>query len=128
VSGDASVTPNGGTGTAHFVTPEETTKELPKGTLFPMAHTDTILAAAEAGKKVIGVPLFDGTTASGAQDSAATAPPKTRGISGSTHGDRVESTPARNPNPMLPTPIAMVGSVRRLLQERPDRRFVRVTG
>jgi hypothetical protein len=70
VSGDASLAPNGGPGTAHYTTPEETTKELPKGTLFPMAHTAAIIAAAEAGKKVIGVPLFDGTTASGAQDSS----------------------------------------------------------
>jgi hypothetical protein len=34
-----------------------------------MAHTSAILAAAEAGKKFVALPLFDGTDDSGAEDS-----------------------------------------------------------
>ena len=49
--------------------PEDSIKPLPAGTLFPMMHTATIIAAAEAGKKFVAVPLFDGTGPDGAQDS-----------------------------------------------------------
>jgi hypothetical protein len=35
-----------------------------------MAHTSAILAAAEAGKKFVTLPLFDGTDDSGAEDSS----------------------------------------------------------
>ena len=35
-----------------------------------MAHTKAILSAALAGKKFIAIPLFDGTSADGVQDSA----------------------------------------------------------
>ena len=37
---------------------------------------------------------------------AATAAPRTSGSNGSTHGDSVEKTPARNPNRMLPPVMA----------------------
>jgi hypothetical protein len=50
--------------------PEATTKQLPVGTLFPMVHTEAILTAARAGKKFIALPLFDGTSEKGAQDSS----------------------------------------------------------
>lgn len=70
-----------GTGTAHFTLPEDSTKPLPKGTLFPMAHTQALLTAAKDGKKFLALPLFDGTSAAGAQDStvaiAAWTPPAT---------------------------------------------------
>jgi hypothetical protein len=70
VAGDASLTGTGKSGTAHFTSPEDSTKELPAGTLFPMMHTAALLAAASEGKKFLAVPLFDGTTATGAQDSS----------------------------------------------------------
>ena len=35
-----------------------------------MKHTEALIAAAEAGRKVLGLPLFDGTSANGAQDSS----------------------------------------------------------
>ena len=45
-----------------------------------MAHTSAIIAGAEAGKKFFSLPLFDGTSADGAQDSSITilgwSPPK----------------------------------------------------
>ncbi|MBV9656135.1 MAG: cell envelope integrity EipB family protein [Acetobacteraceae bacterium] len=68
--GEASLNGNGGPGEAHYTAPKETTAALPPGTLFPMAHTVAILAAAKEGKKFLGLPLFDGTSENGAQDSS----------------------------------------------------------
>ena len=70
--GEAKLQQTGGPGEAHYSSPEEGTKPLPAGTLFPMAHTGAILAAAHEGKKFLAVPLFDGTVDSGAQDSFVT--------------------------------------------------------
>ena len=70
VAGDASLQATGKAGSAHFTSPEASTKDLPAGTLFPTMHTAALLAAAEDGKKFMAVPLFDGTTAGGAQDSS----------------------------------------------------------
>jgi hypothetical protein len=41
------------------------------GTLFPMAHTRALIAAARDGKRFFTAPLFDGTVEGGAQDSSA---------------------------------------------------------
>jgi len=60
--------PNGA-GTIAYTTPAGRLLNLPPGTLFPMAHTAALLAAGEAGKKFISVPLFDGTSDSGAQST-----------------------------------------------------------
>jgi hypothetical protein len=68
--GDARLERPGGPGQAHYTVPEDVTKELPPGTLFPMAHTSAILAGAEEGKKFLALPLFDGTDDSGAEDSS----------------------------------------------------------
>ena len=68
--GTAELVGPGGAGTVHYTVPEEKEAELPKGTLFPMAHTEAILAAAEAGRKFIALPIFDGTGTKGAQDSS----------------------------------------------------------
>jgi EipB-like len=70
VAGEASLVRAGGTGEVRYAVPEATTKALPEGTLFPMAHTEAILAAARAGKKFITLPLFDGTSEKGGQDSS----------------------------------------------------------
>ena len=69
VAGEASLERTGGPGEVRYTVPEATTKALPSGTLFPMAHTEAILRAAHAGKKFITLPLFDGTGDKGAQDS-----------------------------------------------------------
>ncbi len=50
-----------GAGKAHYDEPEEMTMELPKGTLFPTAHLLAVLAAAEAGERVMIAPIFDGS-------------------------------------------------------------------
>ena len=68
--GEARLERAGGSGEAHYTVPEDTTKELPPGTLFPMAHTSAILAAAQAGKKFLALPLFDGTDDAGVEDSS----------------------------------------------------------
>src|SRR6478752_5780614 len=68
--GDAKLDKSGGPGEAHYTVPEDTTKPLPPGTLFPMAHTSAIIAAAQSGKKFLALPLFAGTDDSGAEDSS----------------------------------------------------------
>ena len=67
--GDAQLERTGGPGEAHYTVPSDTTKKLPPGTLFPMAHTSAILAAAQSGKKFLALPLFDGTDDTGSEDS-----------------------------------------------------------
>jgi len=68
--GDASLQRPGGPGTAHYTMPHDTTAALPSGTLFPMAHTAAIIAAARDGKKFLTLPLFDGTDDNGPEDSS----------------------------------------------------------
>ena len=70
VEGDAQLAAPGGTGAIHYTQPEDKTMPLPQGTLFPMAHTEAIITAAEAGKKFLTLPLFDGTGAEGAQNTS----------------------------------------------------------
>ena len=68
--GTAKLVHRGGSGEARYTMPEEATKALPPGTLFPMAHTAAIIAAAREGRKFFTAPLFDGTVDNGAQDSS----------------------------------------------------------
>ncbi|MBV9784083.1 MAG: cell envelope integrity EipB family protein [Acidisphaera sp.] len=68
-SGEATVQRAGGPGEIHYAEPEDSIKPLPAGTLFPMAHTARIIEAAEQGKKFLALPLFDGTTATGPDDT-----------------------------------------------------------
>ncbi len=69
IQGDATLAAGGGGGVAHYTLPHMTTETLPRGTLFPTMHTAALLAAAEAGKKMLALPLFDGTSEKGAQHS-----------------------------------------------------------
>ncbi len=68
VEGNATTGPAGGE--VHYTIPADKTVALPPGTLFPMAHTAAIIAAAEAGKKFMALPLFDGTGPDGAQNTS----------------------------------------------------------
>lgn len=70
IQGNASLLPSGGAGTVQYILPHQTTMALPRGTLFPTAHTARILADAEAGDRMVALPLFDGTSEKGAQDSS----------------------------------------------------------
>ncbi len=65
--GEANTGPQGGE--ARYTLPAVKTIKLPPGTLLPMAHTNAIIEAARAGKKFLGIPLFDGTSDKGAQDT-----------------------------------------------------------
>lgn len=69
VEGTATLERTGGPGSINYTLPEPKTMPLPPGTVFPMMHTATIIAAAEAGTKFLALPLFDGTGEKGAQDS-----------------------------------------------------------
>lgn len=70
VEGSASLEREGGSGTIRYTSPEA--KELPisAGTTFPMAHTAAIVTAAEQGKRFVQIPIFDGTSDKGVQDSS----------------------------------------------------------
>ncbi|HEY1934717.1 MAG TPA: DUF1849 family protein [Acetobacteraceae bacterium] len=68
--GEAVLEHAGGPGVAHYTVPKTATVPLPVGTLFPMAHTAAIIAAARGGKKFLALPLFDGTDDSGAEDTS----------------------------------------------------------
>lgn len=67
--GEASLKSAGGPGEAHYTTPKEMTAQLPAGTVFPMAHTAAIIAAARDKKHFLNLPLFDGTDENGLEDS-----------------------------------------------------------
>ena len=67
VAGEAEVTPEGGT--VRYTEPDAKQETLPPGTLLPMLHTIRALATARAGTRMLVVPLFDGTSADGAQDT-----------------------------------------------------------
>src|SRR5690348_17237663 len=68
--GEASLERPGGPGEVHYTVPDDNTKKLVPGTLFPMAHTAAIIAAAREGKRFLSLPLFDGTDDSGPEDSS----------------------------------------------------------
>jgi hypothetical protein len=69
IAGEAHLDRPGGPGVANYTKPKPASVVLPAGTIFPMAQNRVIIAAAEAGARVISMPLFDGTDPDGAQDS-----------------------------------------------------------
>ena len=68
--GSARLTRAGGPGEVQYRVPKDKKVSLPGGTVFPMAHTAAILAAAREGRKFTGLPLFDGTGEDGYEDSS----------------------------------------------------------
>ena len=70
LAGEASLDGTGLAGHAHYTSPAAKSAELPPGTLFPTLHTAALLRAAAEGKKFLALPLFDGTSDQGAQDSS----------------------------------------------------------
>ncbi|WP_025899820.1 EipB family protein [Sneathiella glossodoripedis] len=60
---------SGEKGIVTFNDEEGGTMDLPKGVLFPIAHTQKILAAATDGKKLLSAKVFDGNGRDGLQDS-----------------------------------------------------------
>jgi hypothetical protein len=67
--GEATLDHIGGTGEAHYTSPKDQTLTLPAGTVFPMIHTESILAAAHQRQRFLNLPLFDGTDENGVEDS-----------------------------------------------------------
>jgi hypothetical protein len=72
VDGEASLSRVGGQGEVRYTAPEIKTVKLPAGTVFPTPHTQALLDAAVAGKKFLALPLFDGTSEHGPQDTFVT--------------------------------------------------------
>ncbi|MDJ0388627.1 DUF1849 family protein [Roseomonas sp. E05] len=56
-------------GVVRYESPAAQEVKLPPGTLLPMAHTIRTLELARAGQRMLLVPLFDGTSEEGAQDT-----------------------------------------------------------
>jgi hypothetical protein len=67
LAGEADIAPGGGV--IHYTEPKPDTVKLAAGTLFPMAHTAHIMALAQSGQKFITLPLFDGSSDTGAEDT-----------------------------------------------------------
>jgi hypothetical protein len=67
--GEAFLQKSGSPGEAHYSSPHDATSALPAGTVFPMAHTAAIIAAARDKKHFLSLPLFDGTDENGVEDS-----------------------------------------------------------
>ena len=68
--GSARVGPDGD-GKATFEQPEGQTFELPKGTLFPVAHTLVLIAQAAEAPTTVTRPVFDGLSDEGAYEISA---------------------------------------------------------
>jgi len=62
-----------GTGIAVYTQPKTTRMRLPKGTIFPTAHSELIVRRAQAGKMFTWRVLFDGTTDEGPYGVSALA-------------------------------------------------------
>lgn len=58
-----------GSGIARYSEPEAKELPIPPGTLLPNTHTIAALNAARAGQRLLVAPIFDGTSADGAQQT-----------------------------------------------------------
>jgi hypothetical protein len=72
LDGTAVVYRSGARGYADYTDSGHRRVALPPGTLLPNAHTLAILQAGHEGKQFLSMPLFDGTSADGAQDTFVT--------------------------------------------------------
>ncbi|MBW4022418.1 MAG: cell envelope integrity EipB family protein [Proteobacteria bacterium] len=61
--------PPGKPGFAVYTQPDKKRISLPAGTVFPMAQTRAVLAAARKGDMFLSLPVFDGTASSGAENT-----------------------------------------------------------
>ena len=73
IQGEAEITPEGGV--VRYQSPEVREVQLPRGTVLPNLHTIVTLNAARNNQRLVATPLFDGTTAQGAQDSTTVIGP-----------------------------------------------------
>lgn len=68
IAGEAELQADG-TGIVRYTEPEAKEERLPPGTMLPNRHTIVSLNAARGGQRLLVGPLFDGTSADGAQDT-----------------------------------------------------------
>ncbi|MEH6402746.1 MAG: DUF1849 family protein [Sneathiella sp.] len=68
-NGTAAMKNNGADGLVTFKDQEVEAIVLPKGVLFPTAHTRAILKSAKAGKNLVSAKIYDGNGKDGLQDS-----------------------------------------------------------
>ncbi|TAN57479.1 MAG: DUF1849 family protein [Rhodospirillales bacterium] len=83
IQGQASLEAPGGKGKARLTKPEERSIVLPKGTLFPAAHTAMVINEAAMGKTSLQRVVFDGASLDSPQEVSALigAPRKPQGKS-----------------------------------------------
>lgn len=74
ITGEAVLQPDG-SGVANYDQPASRQEALPPGTLLPMAHTIRAIEAARSGQRILNVPLMDGTSEDGAQESTTIVSP-----------------------------------------------------
>ena len=74
VAGEAELQADG-TGIVRYTEPEAKEERLPPGTMLPNRHTILSLNAARGGQRLLVGPIFDGTSADGAQDSTTVMSP-----------------------------------------------------
>ena len=74
VAGQAELAADG-SGVARYSEPEAKELPIPPGTLLPNTHTIAALNAARAGQRLLVAPIFDGTTADGAQQTTTVLSP-----------------------------------------------------
>ena len=74
VVGQAELGPDG-SGVARYSEPDVKELPIPAGTLLPNTHTIATLNAARAGQRLLVAPIFDGTTADGAQQTTTVMSP-----------------------------------------------------
>jgi hypothetical protein len=79
IRGDASLNAKDHSGKANFIKPKEQSMELPSGSLFPTAHTLTLIRNGESGENFLAAHVFDGSEVEGAVLISATIGPKTAG-------------------------------------------------
>ena len=63
--------PPGKPGFAVYTAPDPRRVVLPAGTVFPMAQTEAVLAAAHNGQMFLSVPVFDGTATNAVENTFA---------------------------------------------------------
>jgi hypothetical protein len=93
LKGEAKTAPQDG-GLATYDEPADQVFELPGGTLFPIAHTKELLAAARAGQKFASKIVFDGSDDQGPVDVTAIIRPAT--ALSLVAGDKVDGTLLEN--------------------------------
>jgi hypothetical protein len=76
IRGDAQLNGKDHSGTANFVRPKEQSFDLPSGSLFPTAHTLTLIRKGEAGEDFLSAPVFDGSEFDGPVLISAVIGPK----------------------------------------------------